>query len=165
MERHTYSVVGSWNNFQCEPMIPDQDTGVWTFGGMVGTNMSEEFRCFYELFHIVLDEDLEYAWYPDHAVATLGECIVQGPDNDGKENYWVIKSPHAGAKFEIKLDFNALDRRKIVTWTWETKPVYDFTGGALNLTLEDSQVVERQEALEGAIQDGRPALEDYEVDE
>jgi len=136
-QRHSYSVVGSWNDYACEPMTPKEtDTGVvWTYRGKIGANVSDVVRCFYEFFRVCVDEDQEHTWYPEHQIAHLGESIAQGPDNGGKDNFWIMKNPQSGAEFEITFDLNALDRRNIVSWSWMVQPVYDFTGGELNLTV------------------------------
>jgi len=141
--RHSFSVVGSWNDFVPEAMTADQDNpGVWLYRGVIGSNISDEFRCFYELFRILLDEDPTHAWHPAQNFATLGECLVEGPDDAGEDHSWVLKNPQAGSAFEIKLDFKALDRRRIVSWTWDCPPVYDFTGGALRLSVDDTLAME-----------------------
>jgi hypothetical protein len=139
MDRHSYCVCGSWNLYNPEEMTRSSDESVWRFSGQMGTSMSQEYRSFYEYFHIRVDGDSRHALYPLYNYATKEECMVQGPDSKGKGAYWLIKSPHAGAKFEIVFNPKALDRRKIVTWTWAEKPVYDFRGGLLALTVPEDE--------------------------
>mmetsp|Transcript_4937 Transcript_4937/g.11170 ORF Transcript_4937/g.11170 Transcript_4937/m.11170 type:complete len:239 (-) Transcript_4937:170-886(-) len=139
IERHSYSVVGSWNDFKCEAMTADEETGVWTYSGTLGANVFPNSCSYYELFRIVLDEDTDHAWYPEHALATLGESLVQGPDAGGKENYWLMRNPQAGTNFQIKFDRNALDRRRMVSWMWETPPMYNITGDYLLQLTENGQ--------------------------
>merc|ERR1712061_389979 len=100
----------------------------------MGDELSEEFRSFFELFHLLVDEDPKLAMYPENEVSLLGECPFRGPDADRENQNWVIKGPHSGAAFTIIYDPSPIDRRKAIRWEWETPPVYDFHGGALQLT-------------------------------
>jgi len=135
--RHEYCVVGSWTNNLPQEMVQDPKIPtIWRYKATMGRNVSAEFRSFYELFHIQVDGDPNHALYPELPYSRSGESMVQGPDDQGKDTFFLVKGPHAGASFEIVLDLKATDRRKIVTWEWAQQPVYDFRGGILQLTAE-----------------------------
>jgi len=125
LERHTY-----WLNFtsgQCVPMARDPDvTGVWRARGTIGQNFSEQYRGLCEFFNVIVDEDANFGYYPDVACASSGECIVWGPDKCPPSTPFLVKSWQAGAGFEVVLDTTAVDRRKIVTWTWDTPPMFNY---------------------------------------
>jgi hypothetical protein len=135
-DRHSYCVSGTWNDFKPEPMVRDENAPIWRFAAFMGQEVSMEFRSFYELFNIQVDGDPNICYYPLFSNACREECLVEGPGPSEGDHLWVVKGPHAGAPFEIVFDPKATDRRKIVTWNWARKPVYDFRGGSLQLTME-----------------------------
>lgn len=119
-QRHDYSISGSWNEWECEPMLMDAETpGLFRYRGTIGQDMADSFGGFAEYFKIVVDEDFNMTFYPEAACAASGECIVKGPDSEGADKPWMLKSFRAGSSFEVVLDLRATDKRKIVTWNWE----------------------------------------------
>lgn len=123
-ERHTY-----WLAFQagpCTQMYRDPEVpGIFKARGQVGRNFSDKFRGFIELFNIIVDEDPNYGFFPEVACASSGECIVWGPCKI-TENPFMIRGYQVGAGFEVTLDMRAKDRRKIITWSWDTPPMLSF---------------------------------------
>jgi len=124
-ERHSY-----WLSFAggpCTQMVADTDNpGVLRARGTIGQNYIEKFRGLCEFFNIIVDEDSNFGYYPDVAYASTGECICWGPEKIPPETPFLIKSWQAGAGFEVVLDMKAKDRRKRVTWTWDSPPQYNF---------------------------------------
>jgi len=117
--RHDYCIAGSWSAWECEPMLLDPESpGVFRYRGVVGQNLAESFSGFAEYFKIVMDGDFDITYYPEAACASSGECIVRGPDSDGADKPWMIKSYEMGATFEVVLNTRATDKRKMVTWTF-----------------------------------------------
>eukprot|EP00404_Azadinium_spinosum_P059164 CAMPEP_0180696670 /NCGR_PEP_ID=MMETSP1038_2-20121128/3102_1 /TAXON_ID=632150 /ORGANISM="Azadinium spinosum, Strain 3D9" /LENGTH=1073 /DNA_ID=CAMNT_0022728163 /DNA_START=6 /DNA_END=3227 /DNA_ORIENTATION=- len=136
-ERHAYHVVGSWNEYRgMDAMIRDPEKpSTWRCHAIMGRNVSDELHCFYELFQIHVDGDPNAIIYPLTPFANIGESTVEGPDDKGGDNYFLVKSPQAGIPFEIVLDLKAVDRRKIVSCTWPQKRVFDFRDGSLQLSV------------------------------
>merc|ERR1712232_1432574 len=85
-----------------DPAVP----GTFRAVGRVGELFIERFSSFIEAFH------------PQTDGSGNGEMIALGPDADGEEKNWIVRSPFPNVRFEISLDLNAVDRRKMVTWTW-----------------------------------------------
>lgn len=113
--RHSYCVKGSWNNFDLMPMTPDlTKPGVYTCEGV--TQSMEEF------FTILVDSDTRFQLYPEMPAAP-GKCICKGPDSGSGDKMWQILALKPRAKFEIKLDFTAINKRDRVTCRWLTDPV------------------------------------------
>mmetsp|Transcript_24930 Transcript_24930/g.37475 ORF Transcript_24930/g.37475 Transcript_24930/m.37475 type:complete len:116 (+) Transcript_24930:3-350(+) len=108
-----------------DPDVP----GLFRCRSVVRENYDEKFRGFCEFFNVIVDEDPDFAFYPEVGFASTGECIVRGPDRGSEGRPFTVKSWQVGAGFEVFLDFNAIDRRKVVTWKWDTPPRYTFTGG------------------------------------
>jgi len=137
-ERHNYSVVASWNDYTTKDLMTrdPENPSIWRLQGVMGQNVSEDLGTFYELFQIQVDGDPNAVIYPPFPLASVGECIVEGPDDQGQENFFVLKSPNAGISFEIVLDLKALDRRNIISCKWAQPRVYDFRSGNLQLSLE-----------------------------
>nr|AQS99243.1 type I polyketide synthase [Gambierdiscus polynesiensis] len=122
-ERHNYSVAGSWNDWTPVNMVMDpEEPGIFRGFFRMGTTFSETYGCFTEFFQVNVEEDRSFAWYPMMDGATCGDLITLGPDRGGQERNWVIKSLVPCARFEVILDLNTLDRRKIVTTKWLTDP-------------------------------------------
>eukprot|EP00933_Yihiella_yeosuensis_P004744 TRINITY_DN10914_c2_g1_i1.p1 TRINITY_DN10914_c2_g1~~TRINITY_DN10914_c2_g1_i1.p1 ORF type:complete len:674 (+),score=124.99 TRINITY_DN10914_c2_g1_i1:23-2023(+) len=116
--RHEYCVVGSWSGGVPAPMIMEpSEPGIFRGYAKVGSNYSHEHSAFIERFQIVIDADLDKAFYPERGDAPATEYIVEGPDDQGEGRYWLLCSPEANARVEICLDLSATDRRQKVTWT------------------------------------------------
>nr|AQS99205.1 type I polyketide synthase [Gambierdiscus excentricus] len=127
-DRHTYhlSVQGRRiKRMQMDPEVP----GVFRARGEIGQNFVEQYRGLCEFFNIVVDEDPTCGFCPDVACAGSGECIVWGPELNCNTRPFLAKSWQVGAGFEVVLDLKAVDRRKIVTWIWDTPPQFNFSGG------------------------------------
>jgi len=123
--RHDYCVVGSWTDSTPVAMVADPERGVYkAFGKIRGDAATMDGRSFAEAFQIVVDEDCGHAVYPQQDAAGSGESIVLGPsatsgaDSEGRS--WVVRSHVPHARFEIIYDPHAVDRRKVVTWSWMT---------------------------------------------
>eukprot|EP00747_Dinoflagellata_sp_TGD_P029486 gnl/TRDRNA2_/TRDRNA2_133935_c0_seq1.p1 gnl/TRDRNA2_/TRDRNA2_133935_c0~~gnl/TRDRNA2_/TRDRNA2_133935_c0_seq1.p1 ORF type:complete len:518 (-),score=113.13 gnl/TRDRNA2_/TRDRNA2_133935_c0_seq1:30-1454(-) len=119
--RHEYFVVS--------PMLPggeiaqllqdpESPPGVFKCRRKVGLEIDQRRRCYVDAFQVVVEGDAGAAFYPEHPEAGSGECIVMGPNDGGKDKHFLVRSPLKGEDFEITLDLNAEDRRKIVTWNW-----------------------------------------------
>nr|AQS99281.1 type I polyketide synthase [Gambierdiscus excentricus] len=130
--RHTY-----WLAFQTglttEMTMDEEQPGVFKARGQIGQNYSEQYRGFCEFFNVIVDEDPKFGFCPDVAFAGSGECIVWGPDKGCGDKPFLVKSWQAGAGFEVSLDLKATDKRKIVTWKWDTPPQFNFAGGLAQL--------------------------------
>jgi len=128
-ERHTY-----WLNFQngpCIQMSMDPEVpGLFRARYQMGRHFDEQYRGICEFFTVIVDGDPNFGFFPDFACASSGECIVWGPDRVPLERPFLVKSWQAGAGFEVALDARARDRRKMVTWSWDTPPRFVFSGGA-----------------------------------
>lgn len=132
--RHRYSVVGSWTKTSHIEMVMDQDTpGVFKACGCIGGNYFPRLHGYAETFQIVVDADSDFAFYPMAEGADGGESIVLGPDNRANGRTWTLRSAIPQARFEIRLDLSAVDRRKMVTWSWLTSTAessFDLTDAA-----------------------------------
>mmetsp|Transcript_7167 Transcript_7167/g.18356 ORF Transcript_7167/g.18356 Transcript_7167/m.18356 type:complete len:1270 (-) Transcript_7167:430-4239(-) len=118
--RRQFFMSGSWNDWECEPMQMDAETpGVYRYRGTMGQGVTDGFQGFAEYFKIVVDQDYDITFYPEATCAGSGECIVRGPDQQGTDRPWLLKSYRPGVTFEVVLNLKAVDKRKIVTWTFE----------------------------------------------
>jgi len=118
-ERHQYSLVGSFTSWMPADMVMDQEEpGVFRGFGKIGENWSPEVGAFVEFFQVCVEEDREQAWYPVLDATNPGDVIALGPDSGGKEKNWMISSPVPNVRFDVVLNLNVIDRRKIVTWNW-----------------------------------------------
>jgi len=160
--RREYSLAASWNDWMWQKMEMDPDNpGVFKFQGVIGQNYSETYRGFCEFFTIAVDEDENHVLYPEVANAGSGETMVMGPGPHGvgKENQWMVRTLTDGAMFEVVLDVNSIDRRKIVTWTWDAPQRFGFPiledgrigGGAIMYDVDAySTELREQEMLDDA---------------
>uniref|UniRef100_A0A7S1SEG7 Ketosynthase family 3 (KS3) domain-containing protein n=1 Tax=Alexandrium catenella TaxID=2925 RepID=A0A7S1SEG7_ALECA len=127
-DRHSY-----WLNFQggpCTKMTMDPEVpGVFRARAQIGSNFSEEYRGLCEFFNVIIDEDPTVGFCPDVSCASTGECIVWGPELGCSDRPFLAKSLQVGAGFEVILDLKAVDRRKTVTWVWDTPPSFQFAEG------------------------------------
>jgi len=118
-DRHTYCVVGSWNDWQPVIMSMDADSpGVFKAFGKVQNVDSLESYLYSESFMVCIDEDLNLVIHPEVEYATAGEAIAIGPDTNELARTWTLKSVEPDRRFEITLDLNAKDRRKMLTTSW-----------------------------------------------
>merc|ERR1712048_1319255 len=109
--RRDYYVRGSFNSWCIEPLVMDAELpGLFRFQGQAVHSDDS--------FQIVIDEDVQCALYPQVSGAGSSEVIVLGPDGEANGRLWCLRSPRAGARFEILLDMNTLDRRRVVSWRW-----------------------------------------------
>lgn len=131
-DRHQYYTIGSWNDWKPVPMIMDPDQpGLFrcrvTFFGQIYSSTglplvrANRFAPV-EYFRVVVDRDVDHAWYPQEANALSGKQITHGPDGKGSERYWMLQVPAGGGVFEINLDLTMDDRRRIVTWFYISQP-------------------------------------------
>jgi len=126
--RHDYWLAfhgGPCRRMKMDPEVP----GLFRCRGIVRDGYDEKFRGFCEFFNVIVDEDPSFSFYPEVGFASTGECIVRGPDRDSEGRPFTIKSWSVGAGFEVFLDLNAIDRRRVVTWKWDAPPKFTFTGG------------------------------------
>jgi len=111
--QHIYYITGGFNNWSFTPMTPDTDAngaGVQKYRLAVG-------EAWEEAFQIVLDRDIMRSIHPVAPDAIRsGEIMVVGPDDNGQGKNWLIQGED-GMEAEIVLDLDAIDRRKVVTWT------------------------------------------------
>merc|ERR1712039_1042965 len=102
-------------------MVMDRDTpGLFKAYGSTGDTYLPRSHGYAETFQIIVDTDSTFAFYPIAEGADSGESIVLGPDNRSDGRTWTIRSAAPQTRFEIQLDLNAVDRRKMVTWSWLT---------------------------------------------
>lgn len=118
-ERRTYCVMGTFNDGRPLPMTMSPDEpGVFRCRALLGEGWSEDYGCFAEFFQVAVDDDPLHAIYPEAGPAEMsGKMIVLGPDPSGGDNCFAVKSVEPGRHFDIVLDLNAEDRRRIVTWS------------------------------------------------
>jgi hypothetical protein len=108
-----YFITGSFTNWKMLPMasvIP----GVCSYVASFEDSSEEEFQ-------IVLDGDWDRTFHPSVPSAPLGESILQGPDGNGEGLHWCIHG-EPFASYEITLDLNEPDRRRIVSWEKQVRP-------------------------------------------
>mmetsp|Transcript_63735 Transcript_63735/g.151933 ORF Transcript_63735/g.151933 Transcript_63735/m.151933 type:complete len:1223 (+) Transcript_63735:69-3737(+) len=116
LKRHGYSVSGSFNGFRRSPMEVDGRRSVHTLRAKIGETGQETFT-------VLVDDDPGLCFYPEMAQASPGDSIVLGPDANKEQHVFVVSSLRPGVWFEIILDFNALDRRRVVDIRWLSQPV------------------------------------------
>mmetsp|Transcript_11338 Transcript_11338/g.28538 ORF Transcript_11338/g.28538 Transcript_11338/m.28538 type:complete len:1282 (-) Transcript_11338:32-3877(-) len=122
--RHEYCVVGSWTDYTApEPMLAMESPGVFRYRGSVRNMWSDDLKAFVEFFRIIIDNDQAHGVYPEAMYAGNGDYMVHGPDGNGKGRMWAIRSRYPNTNFEITYDSTAVDRRRIVTWTWLDGPL------------------------------------------
>mmetsp|Transcript_105544 Transcript_105544/g.293885 ORF Transcript_105544/g.293885 Transcript_105544/m.293885 type:complete len:1262 (-) Transcript_105544:214-3999(-) len=124
-DRHTYWLAfedGPVTRMNMDPEVP----GIFRAHGAIGQKFSEELRGLCEKFNVIVDEDPDLGFYPDIPNASTDECIVHGPEMGVADRPFLATSWTVGASFEVVLDLRATDRRKVVTWTWDTPPQFNF---------------------------------------
>jgi len=133
--RHGYYITGTFNQWTPELMSPESGDrpGVYRYRSMVGRGRQERFV-------ILVDEDPGLALYP----TTPGGCppgfaIVAGPGPTEDRDFQIVCLKE-GVEFEIILDLNAADKRKVVDIRWHGDRAdvesmkmhfFDFFGNAL----------------------------------
>merc|ERR1719387_3281763 len=89
-------------------MLPDGERpGVFRYR-FFPVNVPEEFQ-------IVVDGEQKWTVHPTAPDAELGEGLVSGPDDAGEGLHWIMTEVSLD-EYEIVLDWNQLDRRRIVSW-------------------------------------------------
>lgn len=73
-ERHSYNVYGSWTNWVPVPMIMDEPGIFKAYGRMQGETLPAS-RGYAEYFYVLMDEDLNLAYYPQLSCATQNEPL------------------------------------------------------------------------------------------
>lgn len=107
--RHDYYLVGSFNKWVPEQMVPDEDKR----GRYCCTVTWDVFT--EQEFQVVVDQDPEKVMYPASAGASSGGGLLLGPDDGGEGKNWKIVG-WPGTPCEIVLDLGQEDRRKMVQW-------------------------------------------------
>nr|AQS99192.1 type I polyketide synthase [Gambierdiscus polynesiensis] len=126
-ERHTYWLA--LHGGPCTPMVMDADIpGLFRGHGFAGHAFHEEHRGFFQCFNIIVDQDHNFGFSPDVAYAGSGECIVWGPAQCPMERPFMAKSWRQSAGFEVLLDLRVTDRRKTVTWAWDSPLQFNVPG-------------------------------------
>merc|ERR1712032_884003 len=74
-----------------------------------------------ERFNIVVDEDTCHVIYPETAGSEPGTSILKGPDDNPRNNSWILQAFKPHASYEIIYDPNAWDKRKIVVVEWTNR--------------------------------------------
>mmetsp|Transcript_134028 Transcript_134028/g.286576 ORF Transcript_134028/g.286576 Transcript_134028/m.286576 type:complete len:180 (-) Transcript_134028:235-774(-) len=116
-ERHSYSVIGSFNEGMPLPMAMDPlKPGIFTCRVQGGANWIDEMGSFADFFQVAVDDDLSKAWYPEGGGARSGDVIVRGPDSGGESQNFLARSASPGTMYDIVLDLTAEDHRKIITF-------------------------------------------------
>ncbi|CAK9053852.1 Hypothetical protein SCF082_LOCUS29307 [Durusdinium trenchii] len=116
--RHSYWVMGSFNNWTQEQMICGERPGTFVYRGTAGPCTQQE------RFIVTVDEDPELVLYPDTPGGVPpGLAIVKGPARVQDDRDFLLTCLKEGAEFEIVLDFTARDKRKVVDVRWLTDPV------------------------------------------
>jgi len=115
-ERHVYHIAGTFNGWVSDKMIADAMTpGIFKYNGTMGP-MCEEY------FSISIEGQTPLKLFPEAPYCTPGEYIVKGPDQADDDKCWQIKCLRPGANFEIIVNRNAADKRKVVDINWLTDP-------------------------------------------
>jgi polyketide synthase-associated protein len=110
-----YYVTGHFNDWSMSPMKPDDDkAGIYRFLLSFEGNYQEEFQ-------IAIDGDWGRTLHPSEPSAGFGESIMLEPDGKGEGLNWCIHG-EAFATYEIVLNLNEADKRRIVTWGLATNP-------------------------------------------
>jgi len=95
-------------------MTPDETTpGIYRYEGTMGP-MCEEY------FIISIEKESELKLFPEAANCTPGDYVVKGPGKAEDDKVWQITSLRPGANFEISVNRNAADKRKVVDIKWLT---------------------------------------------
>mmetsp|Transcript_68037 Transcript_68037/g.160149 ORF Transcript_68037/g.160149 Transcript_68037/m.160149 type:complete len:1179 (-) Transcript_68037:69-3605(-) len=121
-ERHSYFAYASWSGWVPVQMVSDpSDPGIFRAYGRLQGCFSPQYNAFVEQFYILIDEDIDQAFFPELGGAQPFEYIVEGPGCNRFGACWLMRSPQPDARFEILLDLTASDRRRMVSWTWLEK--------------------------------------------
>jgi len=116
-ERHSYSVVGSFNNGMPVGMAMDPlKPGIFSARIQGGADWIDEVGSYADFFQVTVDDDLRQAWYPEAPGARSGDVVVRGPDSGGDGLNFLARSASPGTLYDIVLDLTAEDHRKIVTF-------------------------------------------------
>mmetsp|Transcript_57890 Transcript_57890/g.148909 ORF Transcript_57890/g.148909 Transcript_57890/m.148909 type:complete len:1227 (-) Transcript_57890:138-3818(-) len=109
-EERMYCLTGFFNDWGFSPMMPDEtEPGVYRYQITFEGRGAEEFQ-------IVVDGDWGQRLYPRTSYSGSGGDFVQGPDENGDGLNWQLIG-EAGVTYEIVLDLNQADRRRMVTWS------------------------------------------------
>jgi 3-oxoacyl-(acyl-carrier-protein) synthase len=117
-DRHTYTVVGSYNTAPIAMTMDPMKPGVFKCKTSVGFDFVDDFRGFAEVFQVCVDQGSKATFYPEDNLAGPAEMVVFGPNDKGEDKRFLARSLIPGAAFEVVLDLTAEDKRQIVTWTW-----------------------------------------------
>mmetsp|Transcript_3368 Transcript_3368/g.5177 ORF Transcript_3368/g.5177 Transcript_3368/m.5177 type:complete len:352 (-) Transcript_3368:156-1211(-) len=124
-DRHSY-----WLSFQGGPVtkmtMDPEMPGVFRARAQIGSNFNEEYKGLCEFFNVIVDEDPNIGFFPDVACASTGECVVWGAQRFA-DCPFLAKSWQVGAGFEVTLNLKIADKRKIVTWAWDTPPSFNYS--------------------------------------
>lgn len=112
--RHDYFIM-SLTSSQCAQMKME-GPGIFKYSGVISETYSDQYQGFVESFQIVVDMDPHYCFYPAMADAGGGRYICCKPDGRAHDENWLIRSLWPGKSFEVVLDLNVADSRKMVTW-------------------------------------------------
>jgi len=121
-KRHEYCVVGTFDSRRPIPMEMDSSTpGLFSCTIPVGETLYE--GAYGELFQVTVDGDSSQAYYPEVGPVELpGQVLVRPPDGNASSNKFLIRAMEPNTDFDVFLDLNAEDRRKIVTWAPSKPP-------------------------------------------
>jgi hypothetical protein len=113
--RHEYFIVGlsEGAGVRMEPVA--EKSGAFRYRG---TTQRER-----EVFSILIDGEESLTYYPISAGETPGQCLVCGPDEGGSGVHFGFNCWRLGIEYEIILDLEAVDRRKVVELKWLADPV------------------------------------------
>ncbi|CAJ1338538.1 unnamed protein product [Effrenium voratum] len=115
--RHSYWVLGSFNNWTPEQMLPGERPGAFVLRGIAGPCRQQE------RFTIIVDEDPDLVMYPDAPGGVPpGTAIVKGPGR-AEDRDFLLTCLKEGTEFEIWLDLAARDKRKVVDVRWLSEHV------------------------------------------
>jgi len=113
-------VVGSWSAWK--PVVMDAHSeipGIYKCLFIISSAAFEEFQ-------IRCNNDPSQVLHPGKMGALPGPCLSLGPDDNGHDLNWrVVGSP--GSEWEITLDFQAEDRRQVVTCIPTEPQIGDFS--------------------------------------
>jgi len=117
--RHSYWVLGSFNGWNPEQMLPGERPGLFILRGVANGSRPQDQR-----FTIMVDEDPDLVLYPD-APGSIppGVTMVKGPGRVEDDRDFSLNCLKDGAEFEIVLDLHARDKRKVVDVRWLSDPV------------------------------------------
>jgi len=104
-----YHMAATWNDWGFSAMKRDTTTkGRYTYMVTIGEEGFEEFQ-------IVTEKDWNQKLYPHREGALLYEGVLCGPDAGGHGQNWYLEGD-VGDVFEIVLDLNQEDKRRVVSW-------------------------------------------------